>query len=154
MASAFLRQQVLARPETFDVAVTTYEMVNSAEFGRPIQATIVSGGIALLYCARMAAFLSLCMVPDIPGHVGRRFWLRWQPWGTWLGSLATLASCLCTQSYIKHRSEVLCAVTFLSCPSDLALFGAGRGPPGAQHGHTHRQGAAQCAARQRAAADR
>jgi hypothetical protein len=43
-----LWQQVLARPETVDVAVTTYEMVNSAEFGRPIQATIVSGSIALL----------------------------------------------------------------------------------------------------------
>jgi hypothetical protein len=34
--------QVLARPDSFDVAVTTYEMVTSAEFGRPIQATIVS----------------------------------------------------------------------------------------------------------------
>jgi hypothetical protein len=35
-------RQVLARPESFDVAVTTYEMVTSAEFGRPIQSTIVS----------------------------------------------------------------------------------------------------------------
>lgn len=34
--------QVLARPDSFDVAVTTYEMVTSAEFGRPIQSTIVS----------------------------------------------------------------------------------------------------------------
>jgi hypothetical protein len=37
--------QVLSNPNSFDVAVTTYEMVNSADFGRPIQTSIVSSAV-------------------------------------------------------------------------------------------------------------
>jgi hypothetical protein len=37
--------QVLSNPNSFDVAVTTYEMVNSADFGRPIQTSIVSSTV-------------------------------------------------------------------------------------------------------------
>jgi hypothetical protein len=48
--------QVLSNPDSFDVAVTTYEMVNSADFGRPIQTSIVSGALALP-CMRLALLL-------------------------------------------------------------------------------------------------
>jgi hypothetical protein len=41
LARALAHHQVLARPDTFDVAVTTYEMVTSVDFGRPIQTTVV-----------------------------------------------------------------------------------------------------------------
>jgi SWI/SNF-related matrix-associated actin-dependent regulator of chromatin subfamily A member 5 len=35
-----LRTEVLARPDTFDVAVTTYDMVNSVHFGDTLKRTI------------------------------------------------------------------------------------------------------------------
>jgi hypothetical protein len=61
---------VLSNPNSFDVAVTTYEMVNSADFGRPIQTSIVSGRPAggvhqgLVCCCRERMFLCYSRIND------------------------------------------------------------------------------------------
>lgn len=62
--------QVLARPESFDVAVTTYEMVNSAEFGRPIQSTIVRSS-CYLGIASVFARIVVCITEAHSGCSGQ-----------------------------------------------------------------------------------
>lgn len=71
--------QVLARPDSFDVAVTTYEMVTSAEFGRPIQSTIVSAVwacVKLIFLCGIASGLVCRPLPPPQQGFDSAFWRR------------------------------------------------------------------------------
>jgi hypothetical protein len=124
--------QVLAHPDSFDVAVTTYEMVSSNDFGRPIQSTIVRGA---------------CCLPAACGCVD-----TWPLWHSMAVTLPPTHAHACSLTLVCHTNTRHTRHT-RHTPTDVALPGARRGPPRAQHGHADGQGPARGAARQRAAAD-
>ena len=130
--------QVLARPDSFDVAVTTYEMVTSAEFGRPIQSTIVG---VLCVTATTAMWSLSLVVAEVTCFIAVTF-MCLRHWRGLHGPSVVAAVrhvCGCSTCWTavpvakSLQFAVLMAVmnananTYKLCPvcADLALPGAG-----------------------------
>lgn len=147
--------------------MTTYEMVTSAEFGRPIQSTIVSGECsfdATLFVASLELLeLTQGQIISYHGQLPGVHFVASIAIHHWCPDFGLLhchlpiyfLSVRSMQKCKQLRSHCCVSHALLLCfATDVALPGAGRGPSRPQHGHPDRQGTAQRAARQRPATDR